>query len=355
MANPRRHTLQEIARVTGLSRAAVSYALRGHPEVSPETSARVRQIAAEMGYRPDLRVSSLMAHIRRNRLPRSRETVAFVWVSTRKGERFPAYHQHYLRTILAGAKARAQQLGCALAEFWLDEPGMTPARLANILRTRGITGVVFSPAMHDLAIDLDWPWDEFSCAIIGNTEWTPVLHRAGHYHYRSMWLTLQRLRQEGARRPAAILSRSIHERIHGVHFAAFQANHPQPDRAPELVQFGLPLDYRGLKRWPRRLAPDALIIGWPVDADAASTLRAFAPQAPRVVTLDWQSIGALPGMDVGNDAIAASAVDLVVAQLHRNERGVPAHPTSLLLDGTWRDEPGVGTNKAATHHAGSTA
>jgi hypothetical protein len=30
-------------------------------------------------------------------------------------------------------------------------------------------------------------------------------------------------------------------------------------------------------------------------------------------------------------------VDLMVAQLHRNERGVPAHPPTLLLEGEWRE------------------
>lgn len=341
MSTSKRKTLSALARASGLSIAAVSYALRGQKGVSAATRERVRKLAAELGYRSDLRVSSLMAHISRGRIPKSREPIAFVWVSTRRDEVFPPYHQHYLRTILAGAKARAAQLGCSLAEFWLDEPGMTPARLADILRARGITGIVFSPAMRDLAVRLDWPWDSFSCAIIGNTEWTPVLHRVGHHHYRSMWLTLQRLRQEGFERPAALLNSSIHKRIHGVHQAAFQVNHPQPELAARLFQFGLPDAHDGLRRWPRSLEPDALIVGWPVDAASAAALRRLAPRARRCVTLDWQPIGALPGMDVCNDAIAASAVDLVVAQLHRNERGIPAHPSALLLDGTWREISGT--------------
>ena len=335
-----RQTLTDVARIAGISRAAASYALRGDARVSRETVERVRKIAAEIGYRPDLRLSSLMAHIRRNRLPRSRETLAFVWVSIHPGETFPAYHQHYLSTILSGAKARANQLGCSLAEFWLDEPGMTPARLARILRTRGITGVVFSPAMHDLAIQLNWAWEHFACAVIGNTEWTPALHRAGHYHYRSMWQTLQKLREEGVHRPAGILNRSIHERIHGVHAAAFHVNHPAPGLAPKLMQFALPEDRTLLRRWRGEPQPDALIVGWPVYGPEGEALRKLAPAAKRVVTLDWQPRGMLPGIDVMNDQIAASAVDLVVAQLHRNERGVPAHPTSLLLEGTWREAPG---------------
>lgn len=329
-------TLKDVARATGMSPSGVSYALRGNPRLPAETIARVRRIADEMGYRPDLRIASVMAHIRRQRLPRDRETLAFVWVSTPRRARFPAYHQRYLATILAGARLRADQLGCTLAEFWLDEPEMTPARLGQILHARGITGVVFSPAMRDLVVTIEWDWSAFACAIIGNTEWSPVLHRAGHNHYRSMWLTLQRLRDEGYQRPAALLDRSIHERIHGVHLAAFQVNHPTPERAARLVQFSMPEDTASLRRWPQSERPDALIIGWPVSAASAAALKKLVPGAKRIVTLDWQAPGVLPGIDVCNDMIAASAVDLVVAQLHRNERGIPAHPTALMLDGVWR-------------------
>jgi LacI family transcriptional regulator len=91
-----------------------------------------------------------------------------------------------------------------------------------------------------------------------------------------------------------------------------------------------------LRRWPRAIAPDALIIGWPADQRVSRELGKFAPTAKRIVTLDWQP-GGVSGMDVNNETIAASAVDLVIAQLHRNERGIPASPTTLLLDGTWRE------------------
>jgi LacI family transcriptional regulator len=337
---PRAATIKELAKAAGLSASGTSYALRGNSRISPETVARVRRLAEELGYKPDLRVASVMARIRSTRQKRDRETLAFVWVSTPPPAQLPSYHEHYLKTIVAGARRRADQLGCTLAEFRLDEPGMTPARLAQVLRTRAITGVVFSPAMRDLAVAIDWKWEEFASAVIGNTEWSPALHRAGHHHYRSMWRTLERLRGEGFKRPAALLSRSIQQRVHGVHQAAFQVNHPAPAEAPELTQFGTPDDHAALKPWPRRLAPDALIVGWPVDRATERALRRLVPTAQRMVTLDWQPAGALPGIDVCNDEIAASAVDVVVAQLHRNERGVPPHPTSLLLDGVWREEVG---------------
>ena len=47
----------------------------------------------------------------------------------------------------------------------------------------------------------------------------------------------------------------------------------------------------------------------------------------------------LPGIDPLYHDLAAKAVDLVVEQLHHNARGLPARPASLLVEGTWRDEP----------------
>lgn len=337
--NPGGKTLKDLARAARMSVSGVSYALRGHPRIPPATVQRVRELAEELGYAPDLRVRSLMAHIRRQRRPRDRETLAFVWVSIRRGDKFPASQHYYLETIVRGARRRAEQLGCALVEFWLDDPGMSAARLGEILRARAITGVIFSPAMHDLAIRLDWDWSAFACAIIGNTDWTPALHRAGHYHYRSMWRVLEWLRAAGCRRPAAVLSDSIHDRIHGMQLAALLTNHPAPAEAARLAQFASPESHERLRPWPRGLTPDAVIVGWPVHERTLAALARVLPRRARVVTLDWQPAGCLAGMDVCNDLIAANAVDLVVAQLHRNERGVPAHPTTLLLDGVWRDAP----------------
>lgn len=331
-------TLSDVARAVRLSLGGTSYALRGHPSIPPHTVERVRRIAAEMGYKPDLRISSLMATIRRSRPLNSRETLAFVWINTpKKTDKVPVHLQYYVRIILQGARERADQLGCALEEFWLDERDMRPHRLSQILTARGISGIVISPAASDKAIAIDWDWRAFAGAIIGNTECTPALHRSAHYHYRTVWLTLERLREEGYVRPAAILSRSVQDRIHSMQMAAFLTNHPTPKVATDSVQLCNPDEFVKSERWLRKLAPDALILGWQVDHRTASLLRKLVPSAQRLVTLEWQPHGALPGNDPLNEAIAANAVDLVIAQLHRNELGLPARPTTLLLDGIWRE------------------
>ena len=338
MAQLSRVTLADVARAAGLSMGGTSYALRGHPSIPVLTVERVRRLAAEIGYKPDLRISSLMATIRRSRPLTSRETIAFVWINTpKRTDKLPVHLQHYVRVILQGAKQRADELGCVLEEFWLDEREMRPRRLNQILCARGISGIVFSPAASDKGVTISLDWRTFACAIIGNTDCSPLFHRSAHYHYRSVWLTLERLREEGCVRPAAILSRSVQDRIHSMQLAAFLTNHATPKQAAASVRFGQPEEFAKLERWLRKLSPDALILGWQIDHRRASLLRDFVPGLRRLVTLEWHPHGALPGIDPCNEAIAANAVDLVIAQLHRNEFGLPTRPTTVLHDGIWRE------------------
>ena len=43
------------------------------------------------------------------------------------------------------------------------------------------------------------------------------------------------------------------------------------------------------------------------------------------------------------DAVGAAAVDLLVAQIHRNERGLPANPYTVQVQGVWRPGNSVRT------------
>lgn len=331
MAQIQSSSLVKVAREADVALSTASLALRGSPLVKAATAARVRAVAERLGYQADLRVGSLMARIRRTKAAQDRERLAFVWVSATRPE---TRREGFCKVTFAGAKRRAEELGCALEEFWLHDDGMTAARLEKILVTRGITGVVFSAPLHDMEVSVDWNWSYFAAAVIGNSEFHPPLHRAGHYHYRSMWTAMEKVRAAGCRRPAAVLHEAHHRRIHGVHQAAFVANHPVPSRALGMARFGWPASVAETRAWLTKVKADALICVVGADEETLEAVRE-APGLKAVVTLAGPRAG-LPGIDMREDLIAGSAVDLVVAQLHRNERGVPAHPTTLLLEGEWR-------------------
>jgi hypothetical protein len=57
--NKKEVTLKSIAKVAGLSVAAVSKALHNKPDISTETTSRVCQIVQEMGYQPNIIARSL--------------------------------------------------------------------------------------------------------------------------------------------------------------------------------------------------------------------------------------------------------------------------------------------------------
>ncbi|MGZ8803698.1 MAG: LacI family DNA-binding transcriptional regulator [Microbacterium sp.] len=55
----RRPTISDVARSAGVSKGLVSFALNGRPGVNAATRDRILQVAAEMGWSPDLRARSL--------------------------------------------------------------------------------------------------------------------------------------------------------------------------------------------------------------------------------------------------------------------------------------------------------
>ncbi|MEU9304607.1 substrate-binding domain-containing protein [Streptomyces sp. NPDC048269] len=52
-------TIADVARAAGVSRTTVSHALNGLGKVDPRTRERIKQVAAELGYRPNLRAQRL--------------------------------------------------------------------------------------------------------------------------------------------------------------------------------------------------------------------------------------------------------------------------------------------------------
>ena len=316
-------TLKDIARETGLAVSTVSYALRGAPNVPVETAARVKAAAERLGYRMNARVAELMAQVRRGRGAGSGDRLALVWVEGRPARGLG-------RDVANGARARAGERGYEVEEFSLDEAGGSPRRLADILKARGIPGVVFAPVFGRSKVELDWPWEALAMAVIGTAEWNAPLSRAAHHHYEAMRMALEGVARAGARRPAVWLHAETNERAHRGWQAAWLAYGPAGPGKRLWLAGGEPTAEE-VEKWLGMVAPDAVVVS---DAANLARLRAAGWEG-LVVTLDWRARSGVDGVDQGYEVIAGHAVDLVVAQLQRNERGLPETPRALLFPGRW--------------------
>lgn len=58
-AGSRPPTIADVARAAGVSRTTVSHALNGLGKVDPRTRERIKRVATELGYRPNLRAQRL--------------------------------------------------------------------------------------------------------------------------------------------------------------------------------------------------------------------------------------------------------------------------------------------------------
>ena len=130
-------TLREIARRARVSAMTVSRALKNHPKQNPETNRRIRDLAIDMGWKPNPLVSALMGQRVRQHGTRSSANLAIL---DPRSDDTPA-NADYIR----GARQQAADFGYALDVFPYRPEDVSPAKLRSILDARGIRGLILMP------------------------------------------------------------------------------------------------------------------------------------------------------------------------------------------------------------------
>lgn len=330
-------TMQQVADRARVCRSTVSLALRNDPRVPAETRKRIQIAAEELGYRTNPLVATLMVQLRcHTRKPRS-ATLGFLNFS--HSQRESSY-----RALLDSARQRADQLG-----FHFDEiscaPSLSPARLNKILTTRGIEGIILSPASDSLEVKLDW--DNFAVAAIGHSLQTPPVYRVTSHYQNLLQIAVRRAAAIGYKRLGLCIPRFIHKQDAGGivgGFCAHQHDFPLEQRLPILLhEEG---DVEAIRLWIETQRPDVILCAGPRPDWLRRVLMASGRHVPDdigLIHLDWQpDMPDMAGVTHPWDLIGAASVDLVVSLLQRNERGISSHPQTTLVDGgEWRMGPSV--------------
>lgn len=339
MPQERSFTVRDLAAKIGVSRATVSLALRNHPRLSEETRLRVRAEAERLGYRPNALVSALMTQVRRSRVKRSGEGLAFLTSYAQKDEWREA---PTVAAYFEGASRQAERLGFRLEPYWLGPLAAQSGQVARTLRARAVRGAILAPVPLGIgAVDLRW--EAIQAVAIGYSFEQRAPHRVTHNQFNGMLACYARLRHAGHKRIGLVMHREADERVHHYWMAGFYTGRQVHGGAslPMLFQedwHDRPEDRAQFLRWFEKHRPDA-IIGILPDLPL-KWLRAAGVKVPAEVSyagldINPSQVGDVAGVRQNSEGLGAAAVDLVAGGLQRNELGLPEHARLLQMDGLW--------------------
>jgi DNA-binding LacI/PurR family transcriptional regulator len=323
--------MEDVARAAGVHRTTVSRALRNDSHVIPAKRERIQQIARELGYCPNPLISALMTQ-RAERAAGSGVKAVIGYVLRTAANVTTSFA---LRKI-EFSKQHAEERGYRLDAFVLrDDAGLR--RIEDILKARGIRALCLGHASKPYE-RLRWQWENFTAVAMGRSLIVPRLHRVATDNYRDMINLLRHVRRHGYRKIGFCGHSNVLKGVEDLWPAAlraFQHRHPE-------LRFSV-LEAKGdmgreFGPWFRRVKPEVVISPSPVVERIMLREGIAVPQEAGFATLGCREEDPrLSGIVTSERALAAAGIDLLIAMLHRNERGIPVHPMTISIEGIWRE------------------
>ena len=333
--------MADVAARAGVSKNAVSLALRHSPQIPEKTRRRIEEIARAMKYRKNAAVAQLMAEMRRSHTPGFQSTLALLNANPDR----EAFRTHpTIPTYVEGCRRRAVELGYALDEFWLHDPALGGPRFNKILRARAIQGVVVVGLMRENQLPGSYlpTWREFPVVVTGVRTQDPALSFAATDHHMLAVQAFRRAMALGYRRPALVLDPTIDRLVDGRFSAGYgsaQQDVPVRQRSRPFFSAGeSPAEEEKFRRWLVREKPDVILTLYNVVRRWLARLKIAVPRDIGLIQLEWRkSSPEWAGMNQHNDVVGEVAVEMLVGMIHNNERGIPAFPRATLVGSTWVD------------------
>lgn len=326
--------MKDIALAAGVSLSTVSLALKNSPRVKDATRQKVQAIARDLGYQANPLVSALMSARRRGVNPDTRPSLALLTGhSTLEGWKVSST----LREFHAAAHRRIEERGYHLDEFWRYEPGMTDARLAQILRARGVRGLLLFPfAVPSTRLDLNW--SDLATVAIGFSIDSHAFDRVGSDHFRAMRTAVRQCHRLGYRRIGFAAPVHMLQRVDGRWLASYLAALRElPEPPPPLLLNPVAWNPAEIQHWLRTDRPDVIITSEEESLAALTTAVGLAiPEEIGFVSLSVPTRDHhQSGMFQNPHLQASRAVDLLIDQIMRNQFGLADAPMHCLIEATW--------------------
>jgi len=345
-----RVTMADVARSAGVHVTTVSLAIRNHPRLPECTRRRIRQLAEDMGYRPDPLLRALVSY--RGKVTRRRTTPTLAYVTnwkSRWGWKNVTAHPDFF----SGAGKMAEQLGFKLEHFWMQEPGLTDGRLSRMLYSRAINGIIIASHGREMGDALQFDWQNFCGVKIDYFPHQPVLFNVTNNQCDIIRLAMQKAAHAGYSRIGFVMHRGWDHSVDHLWTAGFlceQQHYPASDRVPAFI-FPEPepidawlnesvapvaVEPLAFERWFNRHRPDVIISK---GSFVLQQLKAMGLSIPRDVAFVDVFLenpdGTTAGVRQNHETVGAVAVEILAAQLQYNKFGIPEIPTTTFVEGTW--------------------
>ena len=325
-------TMQEIANAADVSRATVSLALRDDPRLRETTRHRIQKIAVEMGYRLSPVIAHLMAQRQTRSFPGFQSTIALVNASGKKEMLNGLFTFH---EWVKGCKHRADQIGYGFEEFLLNDV----PRLPKILESKNIRGLIVASVLENgvLPVEFSQLWKRFACIVVGIPTTLPRLHIARNDQYFTAYKALRAVLDLGYCRPALVLNPKVDAIVDYRYSAGFRAGLHDFPHNQIIPPFNFSNDAsKSFEAWFKKYRPDVMITLHATIREWLLSMNLHVPAEVGLVHLDLTpNLGGWSGMKQNNDLVGAAAVDMLIAQMHRNEFSPPSFTKCVLIESTW--------------------
>lgn len=311
-----------------MHRSTVSLALKRHPNISRETCERIKKIATDLGYTPDPMLSALASYRNKKREVAYQGTLAWL---VRETPELRWTKKVYYRFYLA-AKEQAHTHGYNVEVFDLNEPGLSPERLGQILRSRNIQGILVCPQPQP-TMDLPFPWEHFASVTFGFSLLSPKLHTVAAGQFSASVTVVKKLRKFGHERIGFV---TLHDDRANNNFIAGYLSEMFMEDKKFLIPPLHPDDCNdeAMGKWYRKHKPTAII--GPPDIDERA-IRAGIPIEEVTLACAFlpNSVWPLAGVSEDAEQIGRVAANVLVSMIQQGERGIPGSPQCTLVEGAW--------------------
>ncbi|HVU15403.1 MAG TPA: LacI family DNA-binding transcriptional regulator [Candidatus Didemnitutus sp.] len=333
--------LQDVAKRAGVSISTASRCLSGATTVAEATRSRVIAAAEEVGYQYNTLVGQVMSATRRGVALNHLGTVAFVTpvADAQEWRATPTLFSNW-----QAARERAESFGFKITEFTLSSTGMTGRRMGEILRARGISGVLlaaFPMEPHEVSL----PWDDFAFVQVGHRIVSPRLDCVVSDHTEAVVMATRAITARGYSRVGLAIEKYQDEITGGrwmLGYAGLRAAFPGLADIPPLLPARMTADR--FNRWVGEHEVDCVLTlstfrnepnrmeNW-----LAATGRSM-PADVGLVSLDVTSVHQdWSGVEQHSNEIGRAAVDMLFSKLHAGERGIPRLPRTVQVHGDWHE------------------